>query len=165
MSLNYPVRGSVSEAFKLLSDPDFIVARSTAIGEFEATCEVEQQGEKTVLFITRRIAWHNMPKMLSKVLNPAQTVNFVEQWWCEGEDMVGEYVADIVDLPIAINAGLRLRPTPEGCEYLVKHGATAGIPLISGAVERFIVSQTGEGVGAEIDYLNQQITSRRGAGQ
>ena len=99
-----------------------------------------------------------MPKMLSKVLNPVLTINFVEHWWAEGEDMVGEYVADVVDLPIEINASLRLRSTPDGCEYLIEHGAKAGIPLISGAVERFIVSQTGEGVAAEIDFLNQKIT-------
>ena len=159
MSLSYPVRGSVSAAFTLLSDPDFIVARSAAIGEREATCELEQQGEKTVLFITRRISRHNVPKMLVKVLNPVQTVNFVEQWWPDGGDMVGEYTADVVDLPIEITARLRLKSTPEGCEYLIEHGARAGIPLISGAIERFIVSQTGDGVDAEIDYLNQQITS------
>ena len=158
MSLNYPVRGSVSEAFKLLSDPDFIVARSTAIGELEATCEVEQQGEKTVLLITRSIALHNVPKMLSKVLNPVQTVNFIERWWAEGNDMVGEYTADIVDFPIEIRATMRLQSTPEGCDYLIDHAASAGIPLISAALERFIVSQTGDGVNDEIAYLNEEIT-------
>jgi hypothetical protein len=157
MSSSYPVNDAVSAVFSLLSDPDFIVARSDAIGELEATCEVELQDEKTVLQITRRIARHNVPKMLSRVLNPVQTINFVEYWWPSGHGMVGHYTADIVDLPIVISAQLQLVPTPEGCAYVIEHGAKANILLIGGAVERFIIGQTAEGVGAEIDYLKRRL--------
>jgi hypothetical protein len=158
MAHTFPVNCDVDKAFSLLSDPFFINARNLAIGELESDCKVEQQGDKTVLYITRRIARDGVPKALTKILKPVQTVEFVEEWHKEGDTMVGHYKSDIVGMPVVVNAELKLIPTPNGCEYFIDHTAKAKIPLVGRLVEKFIISQTGDGVGAEIDYMNKQFS-------
>jgi hypothetical protein len=158
MAHTFPVNCDVQTAFAKLSDPEFINARNVAIGELLSTCEVERQGDKTVLHIVRRIARENVPKALTKVLKPVQTVNFVEEWQAEGDGMVGHYHSIIEGMPVTVDAKLALRPTPDGCEYFIDHTAHARIPLVGRLVEKFIISQTGGGVGAEIDYLNSTLS-------
>ena len=158
MAHNYPVNGDVKTVFALLSDPAFINARNLAIGELESTCRVEQQGDKTVLHITRRIKRDNIPRALTKVFKPVQTVEFVEEWRREGDDMVGHYSSDIVGLPVTVDAELRLIKTADGCEYYIDHRPKARIPLVGRLVEKFIIGQSKDGVGAEIDYLNSTLS-------
>ena len=157
MAHTFPVNCDVKTAFALLSNPDFLNARNEAIGEMASNCEVEKQGDKTVLHITRRIARKNIPKVLTKVFKPVQTIEFVEEWRADGNNMVGHYTSDIVGMPVNVDAQLKLIETPQGCDYFIDHTAKAKIPLVGRLVEKFIISQTGDGVGAEIDYLNQHL--------
>ena len=157
MAHTFPVNCDIDKAFSMLSDPIFINARNLAIGELESDCRVEKQDNKTVLYITRRIMRDNVPKALSKVIKPVQTVEFVEQWHKEGDSMVGHYKSDIAGMPVKVDADIKLTPSPNGCTYTIDHTARAKIPLVGRLVEKFIISQTGDGVGAEIDYLNGQL--------
>ncbi len=157
MAHTFPVNCDVKTAFALLSDPNFLNARNQAIGELESSCVVEKQGDKTVLHITRRIARKNIPKVLTKVFKPEQTIEFVEEWRPDGNNMVGHYKSDILGMPVKVDAQLKLIETPKGCDYFIDHTAKAKIPLVGRLVEKFIISQTGGGVGAEIDYLNKQL--------
>jgi hypothetical protein len=158
MAHTFPVNCDVDKAFSMLSDPFFINARNLAIGELESDCRVEKQGAKTVLYITRRIGRDNVPKALTRVIKPVQTIEFIEEWHQEGASMVGHYKSDIIGMPVKVDAELKLTPTPNGCEYTIDHTAKAKIPLVGRLVEKFIISQTGDGVAAEIDYLNKQVS-------
>jgi len=157
MAHTYTVNCNVEQAFALLSDPEFLNARHLAIGERASSCEVKRQGDKTILHITRRIHRENVPKALSKVLKTEQTIHFVEEWQPDGDNMVGHYKSKIDGLPIKVDADLTLRATPNGCEYIIDHHPHASIPLVGRLVEKFIISQSKGGVGAEIDYLNSRL--------
>jgi len=157
MAHTYPVNCDVAKAFSLLCDPDFLNARHVAIGEKPSSCEVTQEGDKTVLRITRRIKRDNVPKALTKILAAEQTIHFVEEWRPDGDNMVGHYKSEIDGLPIKVDADLALRATAEGCEYYIDHQPHAKIPLVGRLVEKFIISQSKNGVGAEIDYLNSRL--------
>lgn len=158
MANSYTVNCDVKKAFSLLTDPEFINARNVAIGERPSSCEVKRAGDKIILHITRRIARQNVPKALSKVLKTEQTIHFVEEWQPDGDNMVGHYKSEIEGLPITVDADLALRATPGGCEYYIDHHPHANIPLVGRLVEKFIISQSKGGVGAEIDYLNSRLS-------
>jgi hypothetical protein len=158
MAHTYPIKADINTAFAQLTDPDIINARNLAICELESTCEVDKKGDKTVLRITRRIKRDNVPKALSKVFKPVQTVNFVEEWWRQGDEMVGHYHSDIIGMPVTVDADLKLSTTKTGCEYYIDHAPKANIPLVGRLVEKFIISQSKAGVGAEIDYMNTKLS-------
>ncbi len=156
MSLTYQFSHDVDTVFALLTDPDFLVDRSLDLGELSADCEVEEEGSKVTIRMTREVS-RDIPKFLAKVFSSTQTLEFVEEWQSIGDTKIGKYSCNVVDQPVTVNAKFKLSPTDEGCEYSIEHSAKAKIPLIGGKVEKFIAGQTGDGVDKEMDYLESKL--------
>jgi hypothetical protein len=157
MGLKYQFPQSVDTVFNLLCDPDFLVERCMAVGELSADCEVEEDGDETIIKMTREVE-RELPKFLAKLFNPVQTLEFTEKWQNKGDIKEGTYTVVVVGQPVTVSAKFKLKPTSNGgCEYTIEHSAKANIPLVGGKVEKFIVNQTGEGVDKEIAYLKEQL--------
>ena len=153
MSLHFEIEHDVDEVFELLTDSDFLVDRSLELGELEASCEVEQDGEQTVVSMTRKLE-RELPSFLAKMFDPVQVMRLTERWTPDGEGgWSGEYVFEIEGQPATISATFELYPTDDGCCYSIEHRAKAKIPLIGGRVEKYIQGQAREGCTDEIDYL------------
>lgn len=157
MSLHYEFEHEVESVVNLLTDPRFLVDRCLGLGELEADCEVEAQGDTTVIGLTRKVQ-RDLPRFLAKMFDPVQTMQMREEWQPDGEGgWKGEFTIDIEGQPVSIGASFELYPTEEGCCYSIEHHAKAKIPLIGGKVEKYVLGQTEEGCTAEIEYLQQQL--------
>lgn len=156
MSLSFEFDQDVDTVYNLLTDPDFLVERSTALGESNAECEVEEYDDETVVKMTREVT-RDLPSVLAKMFNPSQTMNMVETWRRDGDDWEGEYTIDIVGQPVTMTAKFSLKAKGSGSVYQIKHGCKAKIPLVGGKVEKFILSQAVDGSKDELDYAKEHL--------
>ncbi|MDH5171271.1 MAG: hypothetical protein OEW92_02545, partial [Gammaproteobacteria bacterium] len=60
---------AVEEVFGLLTDPDFVVERSLALGDLESSCKVQERGEVTVVVSDRKVR-RDIPSFLARIFDP-----------------------------------------------------------------------------------------------
>jgi hypothetical protein len=157
MSMHYEYEHDAQSIFELLTDPDFLVNRCLELGELEASCEVEENGDETVVSLTR-IVERDLPRVLAKVFDPVQTIRMKETWVPDGPDAYkGNYVFEVVGQPVTVKATFELYSTDDGCCYAINHTVKARVPLIGGQVEKFILGQVADGCLAEMEYVEQQL--------
>ncbi|MDH4040418.1 MAG: DUF2505 domain-containing protein [Gammaproteobacteria bacterium] len=149
---------AVEEVFGLLTDPDFVVERSLALGDLESSCKVQERGEVTVVVSDRKVR-RDIPSFLARIFDPVQTIRMTETWRPNDDDSgwVCRQEVEIRGQPISVNADIELFATGDGCCYQLEQRARAKIPLIGARVEKFAVSQALEGCRAEMDYLEQAL--------
>jgi hypothetical protein len=157
MPIHYEFEYDVESVFDLLTDPDFLVDRCLALGELEASCNADKDGDGTVLNMTRKIE-RDLPGFLAKMMNPIQTMHVTEQWQPDGEGgWTGDYAFEVEGQPVSIGADFELYPTDGGCCYSIEHRASARIPLVGRRVEKYILGQAEEGCTEELDYAAQLL--------
>ena len=156
MALEYEFSSDVETVFELLTDPDFLVQRSMDLGELGADCEVTDEDTKTTVTMTREVE-RDLPAFLAKLFNPCQTVEMVEEWEKKGEKYLGHLDFDIVGQPVVITANFDLKPKGDGCVYSISYSPKAKIPMIGKKVEKFILSQTEDGVLKELEYAGARL--------
>lgn len=146
----------VETVFNLITDPDFLVERSVALGELEADCDVEDYDDKTVVKL-RRVVTRDLPAFLAKLFDPKQTLKMTETWNKDGSDWKGDYSIEVEGQPVSISATFSLSAKGTGCSYQIQHKAKANIPLVGGKVEKFILSNTADGANQELEYAKQKL--------
>jgi len=156
MTVKFEFSSDIDTVFELLTDPDFLVQRSVEIGELGADCEVVDEDRKTTVKMTREVE-RDLPAFLAKIFNPCQTVEMVEEWKRAGDRYLGDLDFDVIGQPVTIKARFELKPKGEGCEYSITYTPKAKIPVIGKKVEKFILSQTEDGVLAELEYAEQKL--------
>jgi hypothetical protein len=157
MSMNFEFEHDAASVFDLLTDPQFLVDRCLAMGELEASCEVEEKAGVTVVSLTRKLK-RDLPRFLAKMLDPEQIMQMTEKWQADGNGgWNGEYTFDMEGQPVCIRAKFELYPTDAGCCYSIEHQVKAKIPLIGGRIEKYIHDQAEEGCADELDYLQGQL--------
>jgi len=155
---SYFFQADVEQVFELLTDPDFLVQRCVALGEKDIQCDVECEGRKTRVEITRTVK-RDLPKVLAKLFGDENTMTMVEDWEEIGATKMGSYVVEVAGQPVTLKATFSLKPKDEGCEYEIKYSAKAKIPMVGKKVEDFILGQTEEGMHLEMDYLAEKLAS------
>lgn len=154
MTVKYTIGHDIDTVWEKLTDPDFRVERSDALGEFNAECEVEVDGDGEHVTVTMsRDVERELPSVLAKVFSSRQSLNFTEQWDWDGTGWQGQLHVDVKGQPVKISADFSLMPQGDGCVYQITHRCKAKIPLVGGKVEKFILAETDDGARNELDYL------------
>lgn len=156
MSVSHDFEHDVDTVFEVLTDPQFLVDRSMALGELSADCDVEEDGEGWIIKLRREVQ-RDLPRVLAKVFDPVQTLEMTEKWQPDDDGWSGSWKIDIVGQPVVITATFELTPTSAGCRYTVNHRVKARIPLVGKQVEKYILGQTGDGARAELDYVRDSL--------
>lgn len=156
MAVSYDFSADVDTVYQLLTDPDFLVERSTALGEEHCECEVEEYEDETVITLERRVR-RDLPAFLAKMFNPVQTLKMTETWRPDGASWEGDLEIRVDGQPVVIRGEFTLKPSKKGCVYSVSHSCKAKIPLVGGKVEKFVLSQTGDGAKDELEFVRQKL--------
>lgn len=156
MSLKFKFNGSVEEVVNLLTDPDFLVDRNTALGDLDCDCEVDEYDDEFIINVSRKMPVELSP-FLARFFDPVQSMNLKEVWTRKGDGWRGSYVLNIVGQPITVTAEFSLVPDGSGSQYEIKHGCKAGIPLVGGKIEKTVLSQTADGARKELEYARQRL--------
>lgn len=156
MALSVAFDDEVETVFNLMTDPDFLVERSTALGELSADCEVEDFDDETIVSMTRQVR-RELPSVLAKMFNPVQTMQMKEIWRRDGDDWTGEYSITVQGQPVTISATFSLTASGGGCLYTIEHRCRATIPLVGGKVEKFVLAQAIAGAEDELAYTRRHL--------
>ena len=157
MTSTYSFSHNVETIFDKLTDPDFLVQRCVALGEKNIQCDVESDGRKTTVVLSRTIK-RELPAVLAKLFGAENHMVMTEKWEDVGSSKMGNYTVDVQGQPVTLAAKFKLKPTDKGCEYSIDFSCKAKIPLIGGQVEKFILGQTEDGMRKEMDYLQSHLS-------
>ncbi|WP_372809792.1 DUF2505 domain-containing protein [Litorivivens sp.] len=155
MAVSQEFSVGVDKLYELLTDPDFLVERSTAMGE-DCEAEVEEYDDETVIKM-KRVVTRDLPAFLAKLFNPQQTINMTETWRRDGDAWEGDFEMVVEGQPVTIGGKFTLKPSKKGCVYSVSHTCKAKIPLVGGKVEKFVLGQTGDGAVAELEFAERSL--------
>lgn len=156
MTQRFEFRQDPETVFALLTDPQFLVDRSLALGELSADCECEEDDDSATLTMTREVK-RDLPAFLAKLFNPVQTMTMTEDWQRDGAGFSGHYHITVQGQPVTIEADFSLQPAKKGSVYSINIRCKARIPLVGGKVEKFILEQAATGVSAEMAYTRKQL--------
>ncbi len=156
MSIQFNFDQSVDAVYQLLTDPDFLVERSTALGELSADAEVEEYDDETVVKMTREVK-RELPSVLAKMFNPVQIMKMEETWRRDGDDWSGDFAITVEGQPVKLSAEFSLKANGSGCVYAIKHACKAKIPLVGGKVEKFVLSQAEDGAKQELEFARDKL--------
>jgi hypothetical protein len=157
MSVTYQFDSDIEEVYQTLTEPQFLVDRSLALGELSAECDVTEDGDVTAVNLVREVS-RDLPRIMAKLFDPVQTMDMVEHWCEEGDSYKGDWTIEIRGQPVTITARFELTPTAGGCQYSVSHQVKAKIPLVGKQVEKYILGQTGDGARDELQYLKDYLS-------
>ena len=157
MAVSHEFSASVERLYELLTDPDFLVERSTVLGE-DCEAEVEKHDDETIIKL-KRVVTRDLPAFLAKMFNPQQTINMTETWRPDGEGWEGDFTMTVEGQPVTIGGSFTLKPSKKGCVYTVSHTCKAKIPLVGGKVEKFVLGQTGDGARDELNFAEKKLKS------
>ena len=155
---NFSIAHDVSRVFKCLTNPDYILARSKAMGELDASCKIAREGDRTSLHITRTVCHEadKLPKLMRR-FGLRQTVVIDEQWWDDGEGKAGRFHARPGNLPIELEADLAITPTSTGSELSITQRCRVHVPLIGSTLEPLMLEQRQKDLDQEVAYLREAL--------
>jgi Protein of unknown function (DUF2505) len=142
----------LEDIFAILTDPEFIVERSIALGDLDSECEVIEDGERIVVVSDRKVH-RDVPGFLTRIFDPVQLITMTETWRPDDGGWICRQQVDIKGAPLKVFADIELFPTETGCCYRITQGAKASLPLIGGRLEKFAVSQAVEACRDDMRYL------------
>lgn len=155
--LDFEFECDPNELLELLSDPDFVVDRSLAMGDLECECEVFEESGDTVVASHRQVE-RDLPAFLKKVFDAVQQVSVTEKWREDGEGgWQCEQAVKIKGAPLTLSADIEIFPTDDGCCYRIRQRAKSTVPLIGRRVEKFAVGQAEDGVREDMAYVEERL--------
>ena len=152
---------SVDKVFALLTDPKWLEARSTALGELSASVKAKKAAGGVTLSMKRRVK-RELPGLMAKVMSPESDLVFTETWAADDDGArLGKLEMEAVGQPVRMSATFELAPAGKGCIYRITHKCKASVPLIGGAVEKFALGQVEAGCADEFAYLVEYLKKNK----
>jgi len=149
---------STESLYALFTDSKEIEAKQKALGAREIDvldCEQDDAGA-VVRFIRELPA--DVPGILSRFLQPWNTVEQSEQWsLCDGNRYESELAIDIANVPVTVEGTLELKPVDDGCVNEVRLVVDCGIPFVGKALAEFVAADCRRLVTREYEYITQRL--------
>ena len=149
---------STDAVFALFTDADEIEAKQEALGARKMRVkECERNDDSAVVRFIRELP-ADVPGILSKFLQPWNTVEQSEQWRVRGG---GVYEADIeIDISgvlVTVTGTLELEPVGAGCVNHVRLSVESGIPFIGKTLAEFVAKDCKRIIADEYKYISQRL--------
>lgn len=144
--------------FKVLKDEFYLMKKFEATGA--KNIEIPFCGEKNGAFVTTRKMDipANPPGFAKKFIKAMNTVIATDTWRSyDREKKTGDFVIDIKGLPVSINGSLTLRPTKQGCEYIIEFDVEVHIPLIGNKIAQIIEKDTRANQALDYAFTKQYL--------
>ena len=152
---------SVDKVFALLTDPKWLEARSTALGELSASVKAKKAAGGVTLSMKRRVK-RELPGLMAKVMSPESDLVFTETWAADDDGArQGKLDMEAVGQPVRMSATFELAPAGKSCIYRITHKCKSSVPLIGGAVEKFALGQVEAGCADEFAYMVEYLKKNK----
>ena len=149
---------STDAVFALFTGRKEIKAKQKALGARDIRveeCDADADGA-VVRFVRELPA--DVPGILSKFLQPWNTVEQSEQWRRLGG---GEYEADlaidIANVPVSVSGTLEREPVGDGCINHVRVEIDCGVPFVGKTLAEYVAKDCERIIADEYDYICDRL--------
>lgn len=153
--IRYPFAPAV--LLRALITPQFHVDKALRLGAFR--CELLEQGTNgtaMTLRMRRRMPTAAPgPRALAKLIPPALVVEHHDQW--DASSGCGLIAVQIAHAPVRLRARASVLAIESGCEHRFDWEIAASIPLVGGALERFIAQDLDRGLQIEATVVREML--------
>jgi hypothetical protein len=146
--------------YALFVDAEEIEAKQEALGARRIRveeCEIYDDGAD--IRIVREMP-AEVPGILSKFLQPWNTIEQSEQWRLQEDGVYGaDLEIDIANVPVTVSGTLELKPTEDGCVNHVRMNVESGIPFIGKTLAEFVMIDCKRVIAEEYQYICERLKS------
>ena len=157
---DHDYKHSTESLYALFTDANEVEAKLEGIGGRNIRideCETDDDG--AFVSYVREMPME-VPGILSKFLQPWNTVGQSEQWRDCGDSVYeADLDFDIPGVPVTITGTLGLEPADDGCINHVQVTVTCGIPFVGKALAEFVANDCLRVMGDEFEYLTDRLDS------
>ena len=147
---------SIDQIFSILTDPKWLEQRCLALGDIRCSGKKAKKGRAEVVKLKRTVH-RKLPPLVSRVLRPDAEFEVEERWIEIEEGYRSDMNVIVAGLPVTLTAITTLSPKYDDCVVQIEHTCKIHVPLIGGAVEKFLLSQIHRECVAEFDYLEAYL--------
>ena len=150
-------RGTAA-VFALFTDRKEIKAKQKALGARDIRVEeCDTDADVAVVRLVRELP-ADVPGILSKFLQPWNTVEQSEQWRrLEGGEYEADLAIDIANVPVTSSGTLELEPVEGGCINHVRVTIDCGIPFVGKTLAEFVAKDCERVIADEYDYICDRL--------
>ena len=160
ISRDHEYAHSTDALFALFTDRKAINAKQKALGARNIRVEeCETNADAAVVrFVCELPA--DVPGILSKFLQPWNTVRQSEQWTCYADGVYqAELEIDVAGVPVTVEGTLELEPQDGGCVNHVRMTVDCGIPFVGKTLAEFVAIDCKRLIRDEYEYLSDRLDS------
>ena len=149
---------STDSVYALFTDSKEIEAKQEALGAREIhVLDCEKDDEGAVVRFERELP-ADVPGILSRFLQPWNSVEQSEQWSLrKGERFRCALAIDIANVPVTVEGTLELRPVDDGCVNEVRLVVDCGIPFVGKALAEFVAADCRRLITREYEYITDRL--------
>ena len=151
---------STDDVFALFTNAKAIKAKQEALGARGTRVEeCAKDADGAVVRFVRELP-AEVPGIISKFLQPWNTVQQSEQWACCSDGVYqADLVIDIANVPVTVIGTLELEPLDDGCVNHVRMSIDCGIPFVGGTLADFIAKDCKRLIAEEYQYICDRLES------
>ncbi len=145
---------STASVYALFTDADDIEAKQEALGAREIQIlDCERDGDGAVVRFVRELP-ADVPGILSRFLQPWNTIEQSEQWRDSGDEIFSADIEiDVANVPVTISGTLELKPVDSGCVNQIRLNVHSGIPFVGKTLAEFVAADCKRLIAMEYEYL------------
>ena len=149
---------STDTVFGLFTDAKEIKAKQKALGARKIRVEeCERDTDGAVVRFVRELP-AEVPGILSKFLQPWNTVEQSEQWRDCGDGVYeADLAIDIAHVPVTISGTLVLEPGDGGCVNHIRMTVDCGIPFVGKTLAEFVAVDCKRIIADEYEYISDRL--------
>jgi hypothetical protein len=149
---------SADAVYALFTDAKEIKAKQKALEARKIRIEEcdTNDGGAIVRFVREMPA--EVPGILSKFLQPWNTVEQSEQWVCyEDGTFTADLAIDIANVPVTVSGTLELEPTEDGCINHIRMRVDSGIPFVGSTLADYVAKDCRRIIDLEYEYISERL--------
>lgn len=147
----------VDTVFKAFTDPDFLKARSEAIGARNISVDVSEDGGTITVKVTREMPT-DAPSKLKKFIPSWSKAVQTEVWKVSpGGPYMGTAKVDTGSIPVSIRSRMKLAAKDGGSLMQIQTEVKSSIPFVGGALANFVGETAQKTLAAEYEYSKTHI--------
>jgi hypothetical protein len=160
ISRDHAYTHSTESVFSLFTDANEIEAKQQALGARDICIEeCERDADGAIVRFVRELP-AEVPGILSKFLQPWNTVEQSEEWRCCDDGIFkADLTIDIANVPVTIGGTLELEPNDDGCVNHVRLDVECGIPFVGKTLAEFVAVDCKRLIADEYRFISDRLGS------
>ncbi len=147
----------VDTVFKAFTDPDFLTARSEAIGARNISVDVSEDNGTITVKVTREMPT-DAPSKLKKFIPSWSKAVQTEVWKVTpGGPYMGKAKVEPEGVPVSVESRMKLSAKDGGSLMQIQTEAKSGIPFVGGALANFVGETAQKTLAAEYEFNKANI--------